>query len=51
MYLKKYIYLFILIDMFYCNQFLYNLSNQFFKNFILIKFKGIICMFIKQISF
>jgi hypothetical protein len=27
--------------MFYFNQFLHNLSNQFFKNLILIRFKGI----------
>ncbi len=27
--------------MFYYNQFLHNLSNQFFKNLILIRFKGI----------
>jgi hypothetical protein len=26
---------------FYFNQFLHNLSNQFFKNLILIRFKGI----------
>jgi hypothetical protein len=29
------------IDMFYFNQFLHNLSNQFFKNFTLITLKGI----------
>jgi hypothetical protein len=29
------------IDMFYFNQFLHNISNQFFKNLILIIFKEI----------
>ncbi len=40
--------------MFYLNKFLHNLSNDFFKNLILIRSKGlklVICMFIKQISF
>jgi hypothetical protein len=38
------------IDVFYFDQFLHNLSNQFFKNLILIRFKElklITCMFIK----
>ncbi len=38
-YIKFLIYL--KIDMFYFNEFFHNLSNQKFKNLILIKFKGI----------
>jgi hypothetical protein len=37
--MKKIIYF--KIDVFYFNQFLPNLSNQFFNNLILIRFKGI----------
>jgi hypothetical protein len=37
--LKLFIYF--KIDMFYFNQFLHNISNQFFKNLILIIFKEI----------
>jgi hypothetical protein len=33
--------IYIKIDVFYFNQFLHNISNQFFKNLILIRFKGI----------
>jgi hypothetical protein len=38
-YIKKFIYL--KIDIFYFSEFWHNLSNQNFKNLILIRFKGI----------
>jgi hypothetical protein len=45
LYLKNEFYitffLYFKIEVFYFNQFLHNLSNQFFKNLILIRFEGI----------
>jgi hypothetical protein len=35
------ILIYLKIDVLYFNQFLHNFSNQFFKNLILIRFKGI----------
>jgi hypothetical protein len=45
LYLKKEfhikILIYVIIDVFYFNQFLHNLSNKVFKNIILIRFKEI----------